>query len=227
MNDTNIQQQINDINLKLDRVLEYVNDQRLKREMADDLMKDLSIIGKDAYQSTVDELDKQNIEIDPEEVKILVLKLLKNMNNFSVILNMFESIMDLSKDLAPLTREATIDFIYKLHELDSKGYFEFFSSVTKILDNIVTHYTKEDVELLADNIVTILDTVKSITQPDMLHAMNNAVAIYKDLDPVNVPEYSVWKAIRELSSPEMKKGIGFIFTYLKGLSRGKTQNNNV
>jgi len=219
MSDTNIQQQINDINSKLDRVLEYVNDQKLKRDMVDDLLADLSIIGKDAYQSTVDELDKQNIEIDPDEVRILLIKLIKNMNNFSVILNMFESMMDLSKDLAPLTKEMAIEVIYKLNEFEQKGYFEFFKALTQVLDNVVTNYTKEDVELLAENIVTILDTVKSLTQPDMLHAINNAVAIYKDLDPVNVPEYSVWRAIRELSSPELKKGIGFILTYLKGLSK--------
>ncbi len=221
MSETSLQQQIDDINRKLDLVLEYVNDQRLKGDVVQDLVQDLSIIGKDAYDTTVEELDKQNIEIDPDEVRVFFIKLLRNMNNFSVILNLFESMMDLSKDLAPLTKEATIDIIYKLHEMDRKGYFGFFSSLTRVLDNIVTHYTKEDVELLADNIVTILDTVKNLTQPDMLQAINNAVNIYKDLDPTNVPEYSLWKAMRTLNSTEMRKGIGFIITFFKGLSTGQ------
>ena len=227
MNKMPMQQQMDDINLKLDRILEYVNDQRIKSDVVQDLVQDLSIIGKDAYESTVEELDKQNIEVDPDEVKLFVLKLLKNMNNFSVILNMFESMMDLSKDLAPLSKEAILDFTNKLQELDQKGYFEFFSSLTRILDNIVTHYTKEDVELLADNMVTILDTVKSLTQPDMLSAINNAVRLYKDLDPTHVPEYSLWKALRALHSPEMRKGLGFIITYLKGLSLRQAPNDKV
>ncbi len=221
MNETAIQQQIDDINRKLDLVLEYVNDQRLKGDVVQDLVQDLSIIGKDAYESTVEELDKQRIEIDPDEVKLFFIKLMKNMNNFSVILNMFESMMDLSKDLAPLTKEATIDIIYKLHELDRKGYFEFFGSLAHVLDNIVSHYGKEDIELLADNVIIIMDTVKSLTQPDMLRAINNAVNIYKDIDPVNVPEYSLWKALRTMNSPEMRKGLGFIITFLKGLSSGQ------
>ena len=221
MSETALQQQIDDINRKLDLVLEYVNDQRLKGDVVQDLVQDLSIIGKDAYDTTVEELDKQNIEIDPDEVRVFFIKLLRNMNNFSVILNLFESMMDLSKDLAPLTKEATIDIIYKLHEMDSKGYFGFFSSLTRVLDNIVTHYTKEDVELLADNIVTIMDTVKNLTQPDMLQSINNAVNIYKDLDPANVPEYSLWKAMRTLNSTEMRKGIGFIITFFKSLSTGQ------
>ncbi len=221
MNENNLQQQIDDINRKLDLVLEYVNDQRLKGNMVEDLVQDFSIIGKDAYNTAVEELDQHSIEIDADAMKIFFLKLLRNMNNFSVILNMFESMMDLSKDLAPLTRETSIDLIYKLHELEQKGYFEFFTSLTRVLDNIVTHYTKEDIELLADNIVTIMDTVKNLTQPDMLSAINNAVSIYKDLDPNNVPEYTLWKAMRSLNAPEMRKGLGFIITFLKGLSTGQ------
>lgn len=225
MNENQIQQQIDDINRKLDLVLEYVNDQRLKGNMVEDLAQDLSIIGKDVYDTTVEELDKQNIEIDADEIRIFLIKLLRNMNNFSVILNMFESMMDLSKDIAPLTRETLIDLTYRLHDLEQKGYFEFFLAVTRIVDNIVTHYTREDVEMLADNIVTIMDTVKNLTQPDMLQAINNAVSIYKDLDPNNVPEYTLWKAMRTLNSPEMRKGMGFIITFFKGLSTGQNENN--
>lgn len=84
----------------------------------------------------------------------------------------------------------------------------------------------EDVRLLADNIVIIMDTMKNLTQPDMLNAMNNAVNIFKGLDPTNVPEYSVWKMIREMNSPEMKRGMGFIITFLKNLTPIENKVNN-
>lgn len=227
MSDKNVQNQIDEINQKLDLVLEYVNSQRLKGEMVEDLVQDLSIVGKDAFQATVNELDKQGVEVDPDETRLLLVKLIKNTNNFSQVLNTFESILDLLKDLGPISREIIIDSIYKLHELEQKGYFEFFTTLTKVLDNVVSHYSVHDVQQLADNVVTILDTVKNLTQPDMLQAMNNAVNIFKDLDPSDVPEYSLWKAMRELNSPEMRKGLGFIITFLKGLSaQEQNQLNN-
>ena len=86
------------------------------------------------------------------------------------------------------------------------------------MDNIITHYSGEDVKLLADNIVTIMDTLKNITQPEMLHAMNNAVNVFQKLEVDDIPEYSIWKAMREMRSPEMKKGIGFMISFLKNLS---------
>jgi uncharacterized protein YjgD (DUF1641 family) len=62
-----------------------------------------------------------------------------------------------------------------------------------------------------------------MTQPDMLKAMNNAVSIYKEMDTQNIPEYSLWKAFREMRSPEMKRGIGFMITFLKNLSNQQAQ----
>ena len=94
----------------------------------------------------------------------------------------------------------------------------------KALDNIVGHFTVEDVRALSDNAVVILETVKNLTQPDMLKAINNAVMIYKNLDMENVEEYSLFKAMMEFRKPEMKRGIGFMITFLKRLSEMPTES---
>ena len=83
MKENNVQEQINEINQKLDLVLQYVNDQRLKSETIEDLVADVSIISKDVFSSTVDELEKQGVELDMEDVKLLAIKLIRNVNNFS------------------------------------------------------------------------------------------------------------------------------------------------
>jgi len=215
----NVQQQINEINQKLDLLLHYVNEQRLKSETIEDLVSDVSIISKDAFSSVVNELDKQGVELNVDDIKTLVYKLVRNVNNFSQVMDMFESITDLLKDAGPIVNEVGIDFTNKLHEFEQKGYFEFFGELTKILDNIISSYPPEDVRALADNVVTILDTVKNLTQPDMLHAINNAVSIFKNLDTENIKEYSLWKVFRELNTPEMKRGLGFIMTFMKNLSQ--------
>ena len=214
-----VQQQINEINQKLDLLLHYVNEQRLKSETIEDLVSDVSIISKDAFSSVVYELDKQGVELNVDDIKTLVYKLVRNVNNFSQVMDMFESITDLLKDAGPIVNEVGIDFTNKLHEFEQKGYFEFFGELTKILDNIISSYPPEDVRALADNVVTILDTVKNLTQPDMLHAINNAVSIFKNLDTENIKEYSLWKVFRELNTPEMKRGLGFIMTFMKNLSQ--------
>jgi len=169
----------------------------------------------------VAELDKQGIELNIDDFKHLVFKLIKNIDKFTDVVTTFESAHDLLKDLGPVAREVIIDFIKKLHELEQKGYFEFFKAAGNIFDNIITHYSTEDLRLLADNIVTILDTIKNLTQPEMLDAMNNAVFVFQKLDIENIPEYSMLKAMKEMRTPEMKKGIGFMITFLKNLSGDK------
>ena len=112
-----------------------------------------------------------------------------------------------------------LDAIQKFNELDQKGYIDFFRELSKAMDNIVTHFTVQDVKDLADNAVTILETVKEMTQPDMLSAMDNAVTVFKNLDTKDIPEYSLWKAMKEMRSPEMRKGLGFMITFLKKLAQ--------
>ncbi len=219
MKEENIQQQINEINRKLDLVLEHINQQRLKSETVEDLISDLSIIGKDVYDTTVSNLEEHSVEIDPDEVKIFLIKLLKNVNNFSKLLVFFESMNDLLKDLQPIGNEIIIDMTRKMNELEQKGYFGFLRQSAKIVDNSVTHFAVEDAKMLADSVVPILETIKNLTQPDVMSAMNNAITIFKSMDVNDIPEYSIFKAMRELRTPEMKKGIGFIVVFLKNLSK--------
>ena len=218
MADKDIQVQIDEINVKLDAILECATSQKLRAERMDDLVDDVNIIAKDAFRSSVEELEKQGVELNWDDLKFLGFKLLKNVDKFTYVMDTFESAYDLMQDMGPVAREVIIDMIKKMHEMEQKGYFEFFGAMSNVFDTIITNYTKEDVEQLADNVVTIMDTVKSMTQPEMMKALNNAMNIYQKLDVEDIPEYSIFKAMKEMRTPEMKRGIGFMITFLKNLS---------
>ena len=175
--ENNIQEQINGINQKLDLLLEYVTEQKLKSETIEDLVADVSIISKDAFSSVVEELDTRGVELDLEDMKLLVFKIMRNVNNFSQVMDMFESITDLLKDAGPMINEVGIDFTHKLHEFEQKGYFEFFKELANIMDNIISSYPPEEVRALADNVVTILDTIKiliSLSRIINFHVLSNS-----------------------------------------------------
>jgi len=213
-----MQEQINAMNQKLDIVLEEIAIQKQKRQEVEDLVSDLSIIGNDLFKASVDELDHAGVELDTEALKGLFFKLLRNVGTLNDLVEMMESGMDLAKDAAPIVHQMGLQGINQMNEMEKKGYFDFAKELFIIIDNIVTHFSKEDVRLLAENIVTILETIKSLTQPEMLDAMNNAVNIYKKIETKDIKEYSLWKAFKEMRSPEMKKGIGFMITFLKNIA---------
>jgi len=213
-----VQEQINAINSKLDIVLEEITIQRQKRQEVEDLVTDLSIIGKDMFKASVDELDHAGVELDTEALKSLLFRLLRNVGTLNDLVEMIESATDLAKDAAPIVHQLGLQGISQMNELEKKGYFEFIRELFLLVDNVVKHFSKEDVRLLAENVVTILETIKNLTQPEMLGAMNNAVNIYKKIETNDIQEYSLWKAFREMRSPEMRKGIGFMITFLRNIA---------
>lgn len=215
----NTTKQIAELNQKVDTILEYVNQQRLKAQAMDDLIADASIIGKDVYDSTVKALDDHEVVLDPDQLRELGIRLAQNVDNFNMILDSMGSIMDLMKDVGPIANEVIIDTTKKLQEFDQKGYFEFLREFGRIIDNIVTYYEVEDARMLADNVVAMLDVVKNLTQPDMLKSIDNAVQVFANLEMDNIPDYSIFKVMREMNKPEMKKALGFFMTFMKNLSK--------
>lgn len=215
----NTSKQIAELNQKVDMILEYVNQQRLKSDAIDDLIGDASIIGKDVYDSTVKALDEHEVVLEPDELRELGIRVAQNVGNFNAMLDTLGSAMDLMRDVGPIANEVIIDTTKKLHEFEQKGYFEFLREFGHIVDNIVTYYGVEDMRMLSDNVVAILDTVKNLTQPDMLKSVDNAVKVFANLEMEDIPEYSIFKVMREMNKPEMKKALGFFITFMKNMSK--------
>ena len=218
MEEKALQTQISELNQKVDLLLEYVNQQRLNSNQIQDLVADVSIVGKDMYDSAVEDLDNRMVNLDLDQVKGLVLRILRNVENMNKFLELFESMNDLMKDAGPIFNEVIINFTKRLHELDQKGYFEFFAEAGNIFDNIITHYKPEDVKGLADNVVTILETVRTATQPEMMKALNNGFKIYGSIETENIPEYSIFRVLKEMNQPEMKRALGFFITFMKNMA---------
>ena len=224
MSEKILEQRINALEAKIDILLEEIQIQRSNRQEKEDLMKDLTLVGNDLFISTVDTLDKSGVEIDMEALTALLIKLARNVGTFNQMFNALESANDFIKDVSPIINQVGLDAIAKFAEYEQKGYLDFFKEAMGIMDNVITHFSTDDVKALADNVVTMLETIKGMTQPDMLAAMNIALTVYKNMDTDNIPQYSMWKAFRAMNSPEMKRGIGFMIVFMKNLSI--TMDNN-
>ena len=181
MADTAIQEQINEINRKLDLVLEEVNAQRLKREEVQDLVSDLSIIGEDVFTNTVQTLDKAGVEMDYDALSNLLIRFVRNIATFNDMFEMLESTADLLKDLGPIVNQIGFDAIDKMAEFEQKGYVTFITEI--------------------------------------MNAMDDMVLVYNDMKKEEVPEYSMWKAFRAMNTPEMKRALGFLITFMQKLSK--------
>jgi len=203
---------------KLDRVLDEVEEIRRIRREVEELKEDLSRVAKDLFGTVVNELDEVAPFVHSGDFADLVKRLLRNTNTFNELLVQLESARAFLEDATPLARAAFSETLEKLDELDRKGYFAMGRELGRALDNVAECFSVEDVRLLAENLVAILQTIKNLTQPEMLQAINNAVEVYKNIDFETVEEYSFWRAFREVNKPEMRRGLGFLISFLRNLS---------
>ncbi len=224
MAEQSLQEQIEAINRKLDLVLEEVALQQRHRREMEDLKDDLTRLARGVYKDAVQELEDVHDHLNTGDVLSLLKKLLRNVNTISRTIEQMEGVRDFLQDAAPLARESFLELMQKLDALDRKGYFLFLKESARVLDTIVTTFSADDVRRLGENIVTILTTVKNLTQPDILNAVNNALTVYRTVGVKAEEEVKLLALLKELNSPEARRGLAFTVNVLKGIAAPKQEN---
>ncbi len=226
MNENKIAIQVEELNRKMDLILEEIELQKRQRREMEDLKDDLMRVAKDVYETAVEELDQVHNHVNTRDLLHFGKYMLRNVNTISSVVEQLESMKDFLRDASPLIRQYILDTMDKLDEIDRKGYFEFVKELSKVSDKVITSFTKEDIQNLGENIVTILNTVKNLTQPEMLHTINNGLDVYKNLDIEVKENVSIFSLIKELNTPELKRGLAFAIQFLKNLANTHSNKTN-
>ena len=213
-----MQEQINELNRKLDIVLDEMQLQRRKREEVEDLFTDLSYISKDIFQTSVIELDRAGVEVDVECVGRLGIGLVRNIKTFNELIGMLESFMDLAKDLEPIIRQMGLDAIKKMSEFDEKGYVDFVKELGVVAEKFMTQYKAEDLRELAKNMDKITSIISNLTKPSVLDSLEKASRSFAETKfDINLDNKSIFKLLKEANSPEVKQSISYILRLIKSL----------
>lgn len=219
MAEENLKQEIAELNQKVDLLLEYVNQQRLSAKSIEDLLNDGAIIGKDVYDSTVDELDKRQVEVNPAELTNLGVSFLRNINNFNLIMNSFESLVDLSKDLTPIINESLIDLTKWMAEMEAKGYFDLLNKLKEISDEVLSQIKLEDLQKFQEQLPQWISLIKSLSSEKLLFIGNSVNHSINTTDMENIKPLGALGLLRSLNHPEMKKTLGLMVSLAKNFNQ--------
>jgi len=126
------------------------------------------------------------------------------------------SLGELFGDVGEISGEVFETAIARLDDLRRRGYFEFSTGVLEVLDRVVTSFDRDDLAALGDNVVLILETVKEMTQPEVMRMLQRTARIMREDDE---PEkLSLFRLLREMRDPEVKLGLYRTLTVLRGLA---------
>ena len=133
-----------------------------------------------------------------------------------------ESLEDLREDFVPIAHEGILIAYRKLHELEQAGVIDFLKESAAVLHTISTSFTQEDVKALGDNVVHILHTVRSLTQPEVLELADKAAGALKEAPVEPLGRIGLLRSFRD---PEVRKGLTMFLTVLRELG-GESETNN-
>jgi uncharacterized protein YjgD (DUF1641 family) len=173
------------------------------------------------------ELDELSADVQLGDFADLLRRLIRVAPILDQALVYLEMFGDLVKDLMPLGDQAMDVVTDNLVDLDQKGYFGFVKSGWHVIDRIVTEFNEDDVEALGDNIVLILETVKSVTQPEMMAALHNMIEAVQrqqaqmSSEPEKPP--SLFRLARRLRDPEVRRGMNRALDTLGAVAEADTR----
>ncbi len=222
-----------DLEAKIDALTEQVafltEEARLarrRREVWSDLQADVMPIAGDVLEVLERELEELSADVTLTDLGDLVRRFVRVAPILDQGLRYLEMGAELFSDMMPLTEHAVDVATDRLVALDQKGYFGFAKSSLQVVDRIVTEFSEEDVDALGDNVVLILETIKEMTQPDVMAALYHMIeAVQRQqkliaAEPEEPP--SLVHLLLKMRDPEIRRGLGRALNTLSAVAEVDT-----
>ncbi len=124
---------------------------------------------------------------------------------------------DLIREMTPVVREAITVMSAQLADYEDRGYFAVGRELLGLADRVVTAYGPDEVHQLSEHIVAILDTVRNVTQPDVLEVANEATNVLHHAD--DVEPLGLMGVARASRDDDVQKGMAVALEILRHLGR--------
>jgi uncharacterized protein YjgD (DUF1641 family) len=184
-----------------------------ERESRAELLETVIPISRDALRMAAEQMEEVQDYLDPEDLVRLLKKLIRLGPAFETLLDQVDSLTDLVEVMGPITKESVDKAGALMGELERKGYFTFARGGMRMAENVVASFNEEDVNRLGDNIVLILNTVKDMTQPEILTFVRNTLLVAeKEVEkPVDI---STMALLRQINDPGVRRGLALTMRVL-------------
>jgi uncharacterized protein YjgD (DUF1641 family) len=184
------------------------------REERAELLESVMPIAKDAMRLASSELEEVQDYVDLADLLRLLKKLVRRLPQLEALLDQVDTVTDLVDAVGPIPRQAVDKTVEIFGELEGKGYFNFARSGMRLMDNVVTSFSENDVDRLGDNIVLILNTVKELTQPEIMTFVRNTLQVAEQ--EVEKPvDTSMRSIMGQLNDPAVRRGLALTLRVLK------------
>ncbi len=213
------------LHAKLDYLVGQMEIQNRQQQELLELRDDLVPVVNHMIMLSIDELAEIGSDFQLEDLLFLLKRLLRDTRMLVDLMDRMQGAVELGDEVQRLGRQAFNQATLTLDRLEQEGYFAFARGSWGILEKIVQEFSEEDVNALGENIVTILKTVRNLTQPEIMALTNQAVEAIRE-SPADAGDVTIWTLIKDLSDPKTRKGLARLVNVMKILAdQPSTQQN--
>jgi len=172
-------QELEQINKKLDILIEQAENTRRRQDEFAELKDDLTPVFSDLFQTAVKELDDVSAYFSSEDLIFLIKKLLRNTRTLIKLFEQLESMTDLIRDVLPLSKDVFDSVLEKADDLEKKGVFRLLKEGETVAENALEAYSAG--EWTAPEKISLFRLLKAMNQPEVKRSLYLLLTVLKSL----------------------------------------------
>lgn len=121
-------------------------------------------------------------------------------------------------ELRPMMSVAMRSVTQRLDEFERKGHAEFLRELSAVGQRVLESYSADDVRQFGDAIIGILDTVRAMTQPEVLSVLGEAAGTLAHAEKAEA--LGLVGMVRASGNTDVQRGMGVLMELLKKVGQG-------
>ena len=207
-------EQIDRMSAQLDIIVAETLAQRQAREKWVELSDTLVPVTRGAMDVATRELDDLSDDVTADDLVRFARTAARSLPKLEALMAQLDSLSELLHTVNSLSGAAMGKATEVLAVADEKGYFAFAREGSKIADRVVTEFSEEDVQALGDNVVTILNAVKEMTQPEVMGLVQRTAISVQDVEEAHIEPPSMFALLKQMRDPQTRRGLARVMTML-------------
>lgn len=205
---------VDQMSVQLDFITAELMAQRESRERWSEMAQTLVPVTRGAMDVATRELEELSRDVTVEDLTRFGRTLARSLPQMEAMLAQLDSLSELMTTVTSLSGAGFARLTETLQIADDKGYFAFAREGSKIADRVVTEFSEDDVRALGDNVVTILNAVKEMTQPEVMGLVQRTAVSVQDVEDTYIEPPSMFTLLKSMRDPQTRRGLARVMAML-------------
>ncbi len=204
---------ISELDRKLDFLVEEIAHMKRMRHSAEDLVADLTLVGKGAMGYGAEALGATMLS--PQDLAHMLKTVLQDARLLTQAMQQLESAADFLQDVQPIIRDVYQQAVSGAMTLEQKGYFRAAQAGVHITDAFVQAHSAEDLKQVEASVPYFTNFLRELTRPEVLEALEAIIHGFGRVQATMNVNKSLFDLMRDMNSKEARRGISIIVEFLK------------